>query len=121
MVDAKAPSEVIDALSMIGENAPLGRPLFAKLVPYSVHIAASIYVDRRDRLVNQTIIGELESMTLKLREYAIIPLFRSCLLTFGSVFFNLLIFPGLYRLSKSRLAYRQVWFRMQKKCGSKAD
>ena len=68
MVDAKAPSEVTDALSMIGEGSPLGRPLFAQLVPYSVHIAAGIYVDRRDRLVNQTIIGELESMTLKLRE-----------------------------------------------------
>lgn len=68
MVSAKAPSEVTDPFSMIGDSAPLGRPLFAKLVPYAVHIAASIYVDRRDRLVNQTIIGELESMTLKLRE-----------------------------------------------------
>ncbi|WEW55531.1 pH-response regulator protein palA/rim20 [Emydomyces testavorans] len=67
MVAAKAPNEVTEALSMIGEGAPLGRPLFAKLVPYAVHIAASIYADRRDRLVNQTI-GELESMTLKLRD-----------------------------------------------------
>lgn len=67
MVEAKAPAEVSDALSMIGDNAPLGRPLFAKLVPYAVHVAASVYADRRDRLVNQTV-GELESMTLKLRE-----------------------------------------------------
>lgn len=67
MVAAKAPEEVIDALSMIGEDAPLGHPLFAKLVPYAVHVAASIYADRRDRLVNETI-GELESMTVKLRE-----------------------------------------------------
>ncbi|PGH20826.1 pH-response regulator protein palA/RIM20 [Polytolypa hystricis UAMH7299] len=68
MVGAKAPAEVTDALSMLGDDAPLGRPLFAKLVPYTVHVAASIYADRRDRLVNQTIIVELESMTTKLRD-----------------------------------------------------
>ncbi|KAI1911433.1 pH-response regulator protein palA/rim20 [Ophidiomyces ophidiicola] len=67
MVSSKAPVEVTNALSMIGEDAPLGKPLFSKLVPYAVHIAASIYADRRDQLVNQTI-GELESMTLRLRE-----------------------------------------------------
>ncbi|EEP80764.1 pH-response regulator protein palA/RIM20 [Uncinocarpus reesii 1704] len=67
MVAAKAPNEVTEALSLIGEGAPLGRPLFAKLVPYAVHIAASIYADRRDRLVDRTI-GELESMTLRLRD-----------------------------------------------------
>ncbi|EGE08160.1 pH-response regulator protein palA/RIM20 [Trichophyton equinum CBS 127.97] len=67
MVAAKAPPEVINGLSMIGEGAPLGRALFAKLVPYAVHVAASIYADRRDRRVNETI-GELESMTTKLRD-----------------------------------------------------
>lgn len=69
MVDSKAPSQVTDAISMLGENGPLGQPLFSKLVPYAVHIAASIYSDRRDRLVNESLIGELESMTDKLREY----------------------------------------------------
>ncbi|KAJ5474731.1 hypothetical protein N7475_004297 [Penicillium sp. IBT 31633x] len=68
MVMAKAPSQVTDAISMLGENGPLGQPLFSKLVPYAVHIAASIYTDRRDRLVNDTLIGELESMTDKLRD-----------------------------------------------------
>ncbi|BDD61184.1 hypothetical protein MAP00_006254 [Monascus purpureus] len=68
MVVAKAPSQVTDAISMLGDNGPLGQPLFSKLVPYAVHIAASIYSDRRDRLVNETIIGELESMTDKLRD-----------------------------------------------------
>lgn len=68
MVVSKAPTEVTDAMSMIGEDAPLGTPLFSKLVPYAVHIAASIYTDRRDRLVNQTLVGEIESMTSKLRE-----------------------------------------------------
>ena len=70
MVASKAPPQVIDAISMLGEKSPLGLPLFAKLVPYAVHIAASIYSDRRDRLVNDSIAGELESMTDKLREYA---------------------------------------------------
>jgi programmed cell death 6-interacting protein len=69
MVAAKAPSQVTDAISMLGEKGPLGQPLFSKLVPYAVHIAASIYSDRRDRLVNERIIGELENMTDKLREY----------------------------------------------------
>lgn len=69
MVLAKAPSQVTDAISMLGDNGPLGQPLFSKLVPYAVHIAASIYTDRRDRLVNDTLIGELESMSDKLREY----------------------------------------------------
>lgn len=69
MVAAKAPSQVTDAISMLGQKGPLGQPLFEKLVPYAVHIAASIYSDRRDRLINETLIGELESMTDKLREY----------------------------------------------------
>ncbi|PGH02114.1 programmed cell death 6-interacting protein [Blastomyces parvus] len=68
MVAAKAPVEVTDALSMIGEGLPLGRPLFAKLVPYAVHVAAGIYVERRDRLVQQEIAGGVEEMTTKLRE-----------------------------------------------------
>ncbi|KAJ5570429.1 uncharacterized protein N7459_009859 [Penicillium hispanicum] len=68
MVASKAPSQVTDAISMLGTNGPLGLPLFAKLVPYAVHIAASIYSDRRDRLVNETLIAELESMTDKLRD-----------------------------------------------------
>ncbi|KKA25614.1 pH signal transduction protein PalA [Rasamsonia emersonii CBS 393.64] len=68
MVAAKAPVQVTDAISMLGENGPLGQPLLAKLVPYAVHVAASIYSDRRDRLVNENIIGELESMTDKLRD-----------------------------------------------------
>ncbi|KAK4908249.1 pH-response regulator protein palA/rim20, partial [Elasticomyces elasticus] len=68
MVLAKAPSQVTDAVSMLGDNGPLGQPLFSKLVPYAVHIAASIYTDRRDRMVNESLIGELESMSDKLRD-----------------------------------------------------
>ncbi|KAF2461726.1 BRO1-like domain-containing protein [Lineolata rhizophorae] len=62
MVSLKTPKEVSDPLSMLGDNGELGRPLFSKLVPYAVHVAASIYADRRDRLVNQTI-DELEALT----------------------------------------------------------
>lgn len=68
MVASKAPPQVTDAISMLGEKGPLGQPLLVKLVPYAVHVAASIYSDRRDRLVNEKIVGELESMTDKLRE-----------------------------------------------------
>ncbi|KAJ0270358.1 hypothetical protein COL922a_014712, partial [Colletotrichum nupharicola] len=67
MVAAKAPPQVTDAISMLGDKGALGQPLFSKLVPYAVHIAASIYSDRRDRLVNEQVIGELETMTDKLR------------------------------------------------------
>ena len=68
MVAAKAPPQVTDAISMLGDDGPLGQPLLSKLVPYAVHVAASIYSDRRDRLVNENIIGKLESMTDQLRE-----------------------------------------------------
>ncbi|KAL2837662.1 BRO1-like domain-containing protein [Aspergillus pseudodeflectus] len=68
MVAAKAPPQVTDAISMLGDKGALGQPLFSKLVPYAVHIAASIYSDRRDRLVNEQVIGELETMTDKLRD-----------------------------------------------------
>ncbi|KAK8175603.1 BRO1-like domain-containing protein [Phyllosticta citrichinensis] len=67
MVAAKIPKEVSDPLSMLGDNGELGRPLFSKLVPYSVHVAASIYADRRDRLVNKTI-DELEDLTARIHE-----------------------------------------------------
>ncbi|KAF2399193.1 BRO1-domain-containing protein [Trichodelitschia bisporula] len=68
MVAPKVPPQVSDPLSALGEDAELGPLLFTKLVPYAVHVAASIYADRRDRLVNQTIIGELETMTGQLHE-----------------------------------------------------
>lgn len=68
MVAARPPKEVQDGISMLGEGLPFGRPLFAKLVPYAVHVAASIYVERRDRLVNQGIIADVEAMTARLRD-----------------------------------------------------
>ncbi|EXJ85514.1 hypothetical protein A1O1_05878 [Capronia coronata CBS 617.96] len=68
MVAAKTPSDVANGISLLGEGQAFGRPLFEKLVPYAVHQAASIYADRRDRLVHQSIIADLEAMTARLRE-----------------------------------------------------
>ncbi|KAI9793554.1 MAG: pH-response regulator protein palA/rim20 [Peltula sp. TS41687] len=68
MATIKVPMEISDPISMLGERGHLGKPLFAKLVPYSVHVAASIYVERRDRLVNHSIIEELEGLNIKLHE-----------------------------------------------------
>ncbi|KAK3069515.1 pH-response regulator protein palA/rim20, partial [Teratosphaeriaceae sp. CCFEE 6253] len=68
MVSARVPKEVSHSQEMLGDRGALGRPLFAKLVPYSVHVAASIYADRRDRLVNQNIIADLDAMTMRIQE-----------------------------------------------------
>lgn len=69
MVSAKVPKEVSNSQELLGDHgSELGKPLFAKLVPYSVHVAASIYADRRDRLVNNTIIAQLEALTQRIHE-----------------------------------------------------
>ncbi|KIW44498.1 uncharacterized protein PV06_02962 [Exophiala oligosperma] len=68
MVAPKTPAEVTNGISLLGQGQPFGKPLFEKLVPYAVHQAASIYEDRRDRLVNQSIIADLEAMTARVRE-----------------------------------------------------
>jgi programmed cell death 6-interacting protein len=68
MVSSKIPPQISDPLSALSDTSELGKPLFTKLVPYAVHVAASIYEDRRDRLVNNSIIDELEAMTSKIRD-----------------------------------------------------
>lgn len=68
MVAARAPPEVADPSSLIGDKAPLGEPLFVRLVPYAVHSADNIYADRRDRLVDQDLIPKMTAMTMKLKE-----------------------------------------------------
>ena len=68
MVSSKVPPEVGEAISHLGPNQPFGTPLFEKLVPYAVHSAASVYADRRDRLVNQAIIADLDTMTALIRD-----------------------------------------------------
>ena len=69
MATARVPKEVSDPSSTLGEGGQFGKPLFARLVPYAVHIAASIYEERKDRLVNASIIDEIEGLTNQLREY----------------------------------------------------
>ncbi|CAI6338206.1 unnamed protein product [Periconia digitata] len=68
MVVSRVPKEVSESNSMLGDHGQLGPALFSKLVPYSVHLAASIYCDRRDRLVNSTIIEELEVLTAQVHD-----------------------------------------------------
>ena len=68
MVAPKPPMEVADGVDLLAKGQILGKPLFVKLVPYAVHKAAEMYADRRDRLVQQSIIAEMEAMTQKVRE-----------------------------------------------------
>lgn len=68
MASLKKPTEISDPSTSLGRNGSFGQPLFNRLVPYAVHIAASIYAERKDRLINSTIIDELENLTNRLRE-----------------------------------------------------
>ena len=69
MATVKVPKEISESSSMLGAKGELGRPLFAKLVPFAVHVAASIYAERRDRLINHDIIDELDNLTATLHQY----------------------------------------------------
>ncbi|KAG9240621.1 BRO1-like domain-containing protein [Calycina marina] len=68
MALAKIPKQVSEPASFIGDQGEFGPPLFSKLVPFAVHIAASIYEERRDRLVNTKIIDEHEILTTKIHD-----------------------------------------------------
>ncbi|EPS42312.1 hypothetical protein H072_3698 [Dactylellina haptotyla CBS 200.50] len=67
MVKAMLPKEISEAQAKLVVGGEYGPPLFQNLVPFAVHIAGSIYVERRDRAVNN-IIDELETLTVQLRE-----------------------------------------------------
>ncbi|KAG6009427.1 serine/threonine protein kinase prr1 [Claviceps maximensis] len=62
MAVARVPPQVAKPFDYLGEKAEFGLALFSKLVPFSVHVAISIYEERRDRLVNQNIIPQLETL-----------------------------------------------------------
>ncbi|KAL2157315.1 hypothetical protein VTH06DRAFT_6253 [Thermothelomyces fergusii] len=68
MAVARVPPQVANPYDYLGDHAEFGPALFTKLVPFSVHVAISIYEERRDRLVNNNIVAELESMTDRLHE-----------------------------------------------------
>lgn len=57
MVDAKLPQEVASPIPLLREGpAPaFGRPLFQELVPYGVHVAISIFDDRKETFVREEI------------------------------------------------------------------
>ncbi|ODA76182.1 hypothetical protein RJ55_08465 [Drechmeria coniospora] len=65
MAEPKVPPAVARPLEHLGDKAEFGPALFSRLVPFSVHVALSIYEERRDRMVNQNIILELEQLTEK--------------------------------------------------------
>ncbi|EQK97432.1 pH-response regulator protein palA/RIM20 [Ophiocordyceps sinensis CO18] len=65
MAEVKVPLQVANPYDYLGDKAEFGPALFSRLVPFSVHMAISIYEERRDRMVNQNIIQELEALTEK--------------------------------------------------------
>lgn len=68
MAVARIPPQVAEPFKFFGDHAEFGPALFNKLVPFAVHVAVSIYEERRDRLVNNSIIAELETLTDKVHE-----------------------------------------------------
>ncbi|MCJ1308368.1 pH-response regulator protein palA/rim20 [Agyrium rufum] len=68
MAVARKPVEISDPPTSLGEKGMYGPLLFMKLVPYAVHVAASIYAERRDRMINTGIVDELENMTNSLKD-----------------------------------------------------
>ncbi|KAI9272502.1 ALIX V-shaped domain binding to HIV-domain-containing protein [Sporodiniella umbellata] len=72
MVNAIPPPEISDPVSLMlnnennTESLPhpvIGLPLFQKLVPFAVHQAASVYVDRKERLIKEDIVAKLDELT----------------------------------------------------------
>jgi len=68
MAVARIPPQLESPFDYFGDHTEFGPALFSKLVPFAVHMAISIYEERRDRLVNQNIIQELEVLTERLHE-----------------------------------------------------
>lgn len=68
MAKSTIPKEISEADNHLTETGLYGAPLFAKLVPFAVHLAASIYAEKRDKLVNDEIISGLEALTTKLHD-----------------------------------------------------
>ncbi|PWN46889.1 BRO1-domain-containing protein [Violaceomyces palustris] len=57
MVKPVLPAEVENPIPLLreGPSPALGQPLFSELVPYGVHLAISIYEDRKDSLIREEI------------------------------------------------------------------
>lgn len=67
MAAPKVPLEISEPLSFMRNEGDSDRPLFEKLVPFAVHIAADIFKQRLEHVVNNSIIMPLESLTAKIR------------------------------------------------------
>ncbi|KPM43452.1 pH-response regulator protein palA/prr-1 [Neonectria ditissima] len=65
---ARIPPQIANPYEFFGDRAEFGPALFSRLVPFSVHVATSIYEERRDRMVDQNIIQELENLTGKIHD-----------------------------------------------------
>ncbi|OZJ06787.1 hypothetical protein BZG36_00149 [Bifiguratus adelaidae] len=74
MVKPSVSAEIGDPISLMMRNEStgnrsnmphpiMGLPLFQKLVPFAVHQAASVYVDRKERIVKEEINKKWEEMT----------------------------------------------------------
>lgn len=72
MVKPSPAPEIVDPISLMASNERssgalphpiMGLPLFQKLVPFAVHQAASVYVDRKERLVKEEIIARWDELT----------------------------------------------------------
>ncbi|KAI7851287.1 ALIX V-shaped domain binding to HIV-domain-containing protein [Circinella umbellata] len=72
MVKPVAPQEISDPVALMLSNERrvdtpphpvIGLPLFQKLVPFAVHQAASVYVDRKERVIKEDIIARLEELS----------------------------------------------------------
>lgn len=68
MAVTRIPPQVEKPFDFLGDGTEFGPALFAKLVPFAVYLAVSVYEERRDRLVNQNIIHDLEVLTEQLHE-----------------------------------------------------
>lgn len=76
MVKPTPPAEIADPVAIMlanerrGSPHPvIGLPLFQKLVPFAVHQAASVYVDRKERVIKEDIIARLEELTAVYHRY----------------------------------------------------
>ena len=78
MVKPVAPQEISDPVALMLSNERradtpphpvIGLPLFQKLVPFAVHQAASVYVDRKERVIKEDIIARLEELSAVYHRY----------------------------------------------------
>ncbi|KAF4981377.1 hypothetical protein FZEAL_2807 [Fusarium zealandicum] len=68
MAVARVPAQVSNPYDYFGDRAEFGPALFSRLVPFSVHVAISIYEERRDRVISHNIIEQLEKLTEKIHD-----------------------------------------------------